>query len=168
MNGLPPRRRAEALQELARDLASGTAADKERAVSMLSSLTMWIDHHADILATPGVLDCLLDAVIDERLVPQARRRLGSFSYCTNRWAVSSPVMTLSYDAILPASSLRWCRHRAGRLCPASRLTLPLCSCQWRHVLGTPSHSAVWNGAVVAAKGRKDGRGACTATPHMLG
>lgn len=62
----------EALQELARDLAQGTAADKERAVSMLSSLTLYVDHHGALLNTPGVLECLLDAVIDERLVPQVR------------------------------------------------------------------------------------------------
>lgn len=63
---------AEALQELARDLAAGSASDQERAVAMLSSLTMYIDHHSAILATPGVLDALLDTVIDDRVVPQVR------------------------------------------------------------------------------------------------
>lgn len=63
---------AEALQELAQDLATGTSADKERSVSMLSSLTLYVDHHDAILRTPGVLECLMDAVIDERLVPQVQ------------------------------------------------------------------------------------------------
>ena len=62
---------AEALQSLAQDLAHGNSAAKERAVAMLSSLTLYVDHHDAILATPGVLQALLASVADERLVPQA-------------------------------------------------------------------------------------------------
>jgi hypothetical protein len=61
----------EALQSLAQDLAHGNSAAKERAVAMLSSLTLYVDHHDAILATPGVLQALLASVADERLVPQA-------------------------------------------------------------------------------------------------
>lgn len=63
-------RRTEALQELARDLANGSSSTKERAVAMLSSLTMYVDHHDAILVTPGVLQALLASVADDRLVPQ--------------------------------------------------------------------------------------------------
>jgi hypothetical protein len=38
---------------------------------MLSSLTLYVDHHDAILATPGVLQALLASVADESLVPQA-------------------------------------------------------------------------------------------------
>lgn len=39
-------------------------------MAMLSSLTMYVDHHDAILGTPGVLESLLVSVADERLIPQ--------------------------------------------------------------------------------------------------
>ena len=60
---------AEALKELADDLRSGGTADKERSVSMLSSLTLYSEHH-DAILRAGVLPSLLQAVEDENLVPQ--------------------------------------------------------------------------------------------------
>lgn len=60
----------EALEKLAEDLRSGSPADKECAVSMLSSLTMYVDHHDALLRMPGVLDALINAVTNDRLVPQ--------------------------------------------------------------------------------------------------
>lgn len=60
---------AEALAQLAEELRAGSVGDKERAVSMLSSLTLYVDHHDAILAA-GVLPSLLVSVKDERLVPQ--------------------------------------------------------------------------------------------------
>lgn len=67
---------AEALKELADDLRSGSYSDKERAVSMLSSLTLYVDHHNAILGA-GVLPSLLLSIKDERLIPQVSRGLNS-------------------------------------------------------------------------------------------
>ncbi len=60
---------AGVLKELARDLSSDMNVDKERAVSMLSSLTPYVEHHQTMLEA-GVLPCLMRAVQDEKIVPQ--------------------------------------------------------------------------------------------------
>ena len=64
-----PLGRAEALAQLAEELRGGSVGDKERAVSMLSSLTLYVEHHDAILGA-GVLPSLLVSVKDERLIPQ--------------------------------------------------------------------------------------------------
>ena len=60
---------AGVLKELARDLSSSLNVDKERAVSMLSSLTPYVEHHQTMLQA-GVLPCLMQAVEDDQIVPQ--------------------------------------------------------------------------------------------------
>lgn len=59
---------AEVLQDLAHDLVNGQYADKERAVAMLSSMTMYIDHH-DVLLEAGVLPALMSAVSNPKAEP---------------------------------------------------------------------------------------------------
>ncbi|KAK9863709.1 hypothetical protein WJX84_008790 [Apatococcus fuscideae] len=59
------------LKELAHDLSSSLNADRERAVSMLSSLTPFLEHHEAMLHA-GVLPCLMQAVEDQEMVPQVR------------------------------------------------------------------------------------------------
>ena len=60
---------AGALEELARNLQEGSSSDRESAVALLSSLTMWIEHHDAMLAA-GVLPALLRTVEDQTSVPQ--------------------------------------------------------------------------------------------------
>ena len=60
---------AEALREMARSLQEGTSADREAAVALLSSLTIWEEHH-DALLDAGVLPALLRTVEKEDTVPQ--------------------------------------------------------------------------------------------------
>lgn len=62
--------RAEALRELAADLNSPSTADRERAASMLSGLTIFLEHH-DVLFTAGIFPALIRAVLDIRNVSQA-------------------------------------------------------------------------------------------------
>ena len=59
---------AEVLKDLAEDLISGQYADKERAVAMLSSMTMYVDHH-DVLLESGVLPALLRTVSSSKIEP---------------------------------------------------------------------------------------------------
>lgn len=59
---------AEVLQDLAHDLVKGQYADKERAVAMLSSMTMYIDHH-QVLLESGVLPALMSAVSNPKVEP---------------------------------------------------------------------------------------------------
>lgn len=59
---------AEVLKDLAEDLTNGQYADKERAVAMLSSMTMYIDHH-DVLLESGVLPALLRTVSSSKIEP---------------------------------------------------------------------------------------------------
>ncbi|CAK0781468.1 hypothetical protein CVIRNUC_005381 [Coccomyxa viridis] len=61
----------DALEELARDLSSSNTADKERAVSMLSSLTPYLEYHSAMLGA-GVFPALIKAVLDARMIPQVR------------------------------------------------------------------------------------------------
>ena len=56
------------LQDLANDLLKGQYADKERAVAMLSSMTMYIDHH-EVLLESGVLPALMSAVSNPKVEP---------------------------------------------------------------------------------------------------
>lgn len=56
------------LHDLANDLVQGQYADKERAVAMLSSMTMYIDHH-DVLLESGVLPALMSAVSNPKVEP---------------------------------------------------------------------------------------------------
>ncbi len=67
------------LQGLAEDLVNGQYADKERAVAMLSSMTMYIDHH-DVLLEAGVLPALMSAVSNPKVEP------------TVSWAQTQPVI----------------------------------------------------------------------------
>lgn len=62
---------AEVLQDLAHDLVKGQYADKERAVAMLSSMTMYIDHH-EVLLESGVLPALMSAVSNPKVEPTVR------------------------------------------------------------------------------------------------
>ena len=59
---------AEVLRDLANDLVQGQYADKERAVAMLSSMTLYIDHH-EVLLESGVLPALMSAVSNSRVEP---------------------------------------------------------------------------------------------------
>lgn len=59
---------AEVLHDLANDLVNGQYADKERAVAMLSSMTMYIDHH-EVLLEAGVLPALMSAVSNPKVEP---------------------------------------------------------------------------------------------------
>lgn len=59
---------AEVLQNLAHDLVKGQYADKERAVAMLSSMTMYIDHH-EVLLESGVLPALMSTVSNPKVEP---------------------------------------------------------------------------------------------------
>lgn len=61
----------EVLQDLAHDLVKGQYADKERAVAMLSSMTMYIDHH-EVLLESGVLPALMSAVSNPKVEPTVR------------------------------------------------------------------------------------------------
>lgn len=61
----------EVLHDLANDLVQGQYADKERAVAMLSSMTMYIDHH-DVLLESGVLPALMSAVSNPKVEPTVR------------------------------------------------------------------------------------------------
>ena len=60
---------AEALEELTKDLHGHHYADRERSVSSLSGLTIYLEHHEALLAA-GVLPALMASVQDERAVPQ--------------------------------------------------------------------------------------------------
>ena len=62
---------ADALEDLARDLSSTNTADKERAVSMLSSLTLYLEYHSAMMKA-GVFPALIKAILDARMVPQVR------------------------------------------------------------------------------------------------
>lgn len=59
----------DALEDLARDLSSSNTADKERAVSMLSSLTLYLEYHSAMMKA-GVFPALIKAILDTRMVPQ--------------------------------------------------------------------------------------------------
>lgn len=61
---------AEALRELAADLGSSSNADRERSASMLSGLTIFLEHH-DTLYAAGIFPALIRAVLDAGNVPQA-------------------------------------------------------------------------------------------------
>ncbi|BDA43534.1 hypothetical protein COCOBI_04-5460 [Coccomyxa sp. Obi] len=60
-----------ALKELAADLNSPSNADRERAASMLSGLTIYLEHH-DALYTAGIFPALICTVLDTGNVPQVR------------------------------------------------------------------------------------------------
>ena len=63
---------AEALRELAGDLHPARSnPDRERAAAMLSSLTIFLEHHPALLDA-GVFPALMATVMDEQAVPQAR------------------------------------------------------------------------------------------------
>jgi hypothetical protein len=64
---------ADALAQLAKDLSSPSNADREVAISMLSNLTIYLEHH-DALRRAGVFPALLRAVLDANTVPQALHR----------------------------------------------------------------------------------------------
>ena len=53
---------------MANDLVQGQYADKERAVAMLSSMTLYIDHH-EVLLESGVLPALMSAISNSRVEP---------------------------------------------------------------------------------------------------
>ena len=72
---------AEVLKDLAEDLVNGQYADKERAVAMLSSMTMYIDHH-DLLLECGVLPALLRTVSSSKIEPTVSPC--SLSYCLDQ------------------------------------------------------------------------------------
>lgn len=78
---------AEVLQDLAHDLVKGQYADKERAVAMLSSMTMYIDHH-EVLLESGVLPALMSTVSNPKVEPT----VSSLGLCTSKsqCAYSSP------------------------------------------------------------------------------
>ena len=59
---------AEVLHDLADDLVHGQYADKERAVAMLSSMTLYIDHHY-VLLESGVLPALMSNVSNSKVEP---------------------------------------------------------------------------------------------------
>ena len=58
---------------MARSLLEGTSADREAAVALLSSLTIWEEHH-DALLSAGVLPALLRTVEKADTVPQVGHR----------------------------------------------------------------------------------------------
>ncbi len=64
------------LHGLAIDLVQGQYADKERAVAMLSSMTMYIDHH-DVLLESGVLPALMSAVSNPKVEPTVNLAVAS-------------------------------------------------------------------------------------------
>jgi hypothetical protein len=64
------------LHDLANDLVQGQYADKERAVAMLSSMTMYIDHH-DVLLESGVLPALMSAVSNPKVEPTVNLAVAS-------------------------------------------------------------------------------------------
>ncbi|KAK9844104.1 hypothetical protein WJX81_004589 [Elliptochloris bilobata] len=59
------------LQRLARDLSSEAAAEREGAVALLSSLTVYLEHHPALLDA-GVLPALMRAIADPETIPQVR------------------------------------------------------------------------------------------------
>jgi hypothetical protein len=61
----------DTLAALARDLGSNKDQDKERSITMLSGLTIYLEHH-NVLLAAGVLDALVDVICDEHVVPQVR------------------------------------------------------------------------------------------------
>ena len=73
---------AEVLQDLAHDLVNGQYADKERAVAMLSSMTMYIDHH-EVLLESGVLPALMGAVSNPKVEPTVSTSMLSQSALAN-------------------------------------------------------------------------------------
>ena len=60
---------AETLEELARDLRGSQAADRERAVASLSTLTLYLEHH-DQLLEADILPALFATIRDSRSIPQ--------------------------------------------------------------------------------------------------
>ena len=68
---------AEVLRDLAHDLVKGQYADKERAVAMLSSMTLYIDHH-DVLLESGVLPALMSNVSNSKVEPT----VSTSNHCT--------------------------------------------------------------------------------------
>lgn len=61
---------AAALQRLARDLSSEAPSEREGAVALLSSLTVFLEHHPALLDA-GVLPALMRTVTDPETIPQA-------------------------------------------------------------------------------------------------
>lgn len=61
----------EALHGLALDLASGPLSDRERAVSIMSGITIYLEHHAAVLKA-GVLKPAMAVVTDTGLPPKLR------------------------------------------------------------------------------------------------
>lgn len=72
---------ADALEDLARDLSSTNTADKERAVSMLSSLTLFLEYHSAMMKA-GVFPALIKAILDARMVPQVTSLCAIFTLLT--------------------------------------------------------------------------------------
>ena len=67
---------AAALQRLARDLSSEAPSERESAVALLSSLTVFLEHHPALLDA-GVLPALMRTVTDPETIPQASLLLQS-------------------------------------------------------------------------------------------
>ena len=87
---------ADALEELARDLSSSSTADRERAVSMLSSLTPYLEYHSVMLGA-GVVPALMKAVLDARMIPQVSLT-GEGSSCALTSDIGSQICVASSPA----------------------------------------------------------------------
>ena len=75
MQSAPPL--AESLRELAADLVDGAYADRERAVAILSGLTIYLENHAAILKSE-VLPALMSVVSN----PKAEGTVSPFTQLT--------------------------------------------------------------------------------------
>jgi len=62
-------------------LSSFNTADKERAVSMLSSLTLFLEYHSAMMKA-GVFPALIKAILDARMVPQVTSLCAIFTLLT--------------------------------------------------------------------------------------
>ena len=85
---------ADALEDLARDLSSSNTADKERAVSMLSSLTLFLEYHSAMMKA-GVFPALIKATLDARMVPQVTSLCATLTLLT----LDRSVLSSAYDNV---------------------------------------------------------------------
>lgn len=88
----------------------GQYADKERAVAMLSSMTMYIDHH-EVLLEAGVLPSLMSAVSNPKVEPT----VSSLGLCTMQACCTADAEHEYYSVgscLLPAMGTNWVMGRS--------------------------------------------------------
>ncbi len=115
---------AEVLHGLANDLVQGQYADKERAVAMLSSMTMYIDHH-DVLLESGVLPALMSAVSNPKVEPTVNLAVASAIDAVTWFILHWHTMSIQQLCVLLSVHARQCA-RVHLVCAA----MHSCSCPY--------------------------------------